>query len=297
MKKVLILTLLCLCITFLYIISIENRKEFDLIIVAGQSNAVGFETNPDRLPSNPADKKVILWWRCGDPPSDKHDSTSGQQWTYLQVQPKGNPASDNKLGRQYGNFHHPRGGFGPEIGLARTLMAKQDKKLAILKVAFNSTSLRYDWNPSGIGKQGESYRSLVFEANAAIIAANADGIILKPRALVWVQGESDARLSTSAAAYEKKLGEMIERLRKDLASPKLIALLGVNTKYRFKNFQTSSIVEGEKKLASRLAYSKYVDTSSAAVADSFHFSTEGTLEVGRLFAEELMKVESTLLKE
>ena len=42
----------------------------------------------------------------------------------LQVQPRGNPLPA-KQSRQYGNFRSPAGGFGPEIGLARALRAKE----------------------------------------------------------------------------------------------------------------------------------------------------------------------------
>ena len=50
-------------------------KKVDLILVAGQSNAVGFDTSPDLLPKNPGDNKVMFWWRCGDPPADDFDTS------------------------------------------------------------------------------------------------------------------------------------------------------------------------------------------------------------------------------
>lgn len=87
---------------------------------------------------------VLFWWRCGDPPADEHDSTSGGQWTHLQPQPLGNPMLP-KEGRQYGNFAQAEGGFGPKIGFARELLAKEPgKKLAIVKAAFSGTGLRTD---------------------------------------------------------------------------------------------------------------------------------------------------------
>src|SRR4051794_39675304 len=60
----------------------------DLILVAGQSNAVGFDATPAQLPADPADKDVLFWWRCGDPPPDDFDS-NGPGWTALQAQPVG----------------------------------------------------------------------------------------------------------------------------------------------------------------------------------------------------------------
>jgi hypothetical protein len=82
----------------------------DLIIVAGQSNAVGFDALASELPPSDADREILFWWRVGDPPPDQHDVTSGNRWTHLQAQPQGSPrvtqTPDEKKAtpRQYGNF-------------------------------------------------------------------------------------------------------------------------------------------------------------------------------------------------
>ena len=145
----------------------------DMILVAGQSNAVGFDTNPGELPADEADQQIMFWWRCGDPPPDDHDSMCGGKWTHLCPQPRGNPSPDKTYagGRQYGNFRFPEGGFGPEMGLGRSLHAKQGKRLAIVKAAFSGTSMARDWNPADAGSGGACYRALVSEARAAIAAA------------------------------------------------------------------------------------------------------------------------------
>ena len=277
---------------------LQKQKEIvDLILVAGQSNAVGFDTNPDQLPESPIDKKVRFWWRCGDPLPDKYDSTSHNKWTFLQVQSKGKPNTDKKLKRQYGNFKFAKGGFGPEIGLARYLYAKQHHRLAIVKVAFSGTNVADDWDHSGKEKRGACYRSLVKETKSAIKAAQANGRELKLRALVWVQGESDAN-KTDAVTYEKNLGVMIQSLRKDLNAPKMIILLGVNTKYRKgKNLFMPKIIQAQQSLAGYTSRCEYVDTSTAPIANQSHFNTKGTLEVGVLFAKGLVKLEKNGKKE
>ena len=48
----------------------------DLILVAGQSNAVGADANPTELAPSDIDREVMFWWRTGDPPPDKHDSNN-----------------------------------------------------------------------------------------------------------------------------------------------------------------------------------------------------------------------------
>jgi hypothetical protein len=265
------------------VVTAETR---DLILIAGQSNAVGYDTKASELPADAADKDILFWWRTGDPPPDEHDSTSGGKWTHLQSQPKGNPD------HQFGNFANADGGFGPEIGLARALYAKGNKQLAIVKAAWNGTSMAQAWNPADRGDGGSCYRALVSETKAAMAAAGSQGITLRLRAFVWVQGESDAN-ATAAPRYEKALGDMIAALRKDLDSPQLIALLAVNTKYGGgTNPFMPKIVEAQQALAAKDPRCAYVDTASATIANTAHFDTAGTLDVGRRCAEALLKIEA-----
>lgn len=261
----------------------------DLILVAGQSNAVGFDVDPAKLPKNETDRQVMFWWRCGDPPPDTYDCRS-QDWEVLQIQPRNEPMAGNGKDRQYGNFKDKAGGFGPEIGLARRLMEQQNRPLAIVKVAFSGTGISDDWNPN----TGSCYRALIEETRKATTAAQASGTDLRLRALVWVQGESDAS-PEKAAAYEKNLKDLIKSLRKDLAAPHLIVLAGVNTRFQ-DGKEVLKVVAAQKALARHMADYMYVDTSGATIANPAHFDTAGTLDVGQRFADALMKMESASKK-
>lgn len=279
--------------------AVEQR---DLILVAGQSNAVGFDAYPEALPADPSDKDVLFWWRCGDPPPDAHDSTSERQWTHLQIQPRANPiakdaspadAPPEGLQRQYGNFRKPEGGFGPEVGLAREWHAQKGGPLAIVKAAFSGTGMRTDWNPADSGSGGACYRALVSETKAAIAVAAERGIILHLRALVWVQGESDAN-AQDAPNYEQALTAMLTSLRHDLDTPQLIALLGVNAHFgNDKNPFVPKIIEAQKAIGSKDSRCAFVDTDGAEtlLPGQTHFTAAGTLEVGKRFASALRKMD------
>lgn len=263
----------------------------DLILVAGQSNAVGYDAKPTELPPSAIDQEVLFWWRCGDPPPDEHDSVSMSRWTHLQPQPLGNPKQP-KSGRQYGNFAQAEGGFGPEIGLARALRKNSDQRLAIVKAAFSGTGMRTDWNPEDTGDGGACYRALVSETKAAIAAAESDGIKLRIRALAWVQGESDAN-AQDAENYQQALAKMLKSLRRDLATPDLIAMLAVNTRFGGgNNAYMPKIIESQQDVAANDERCVYVDTSAASIANNVHYDAAGTLEVGRMFAEALIKIEN-----
>lgn len=276
----------------------EAGKVRDLVIVAGQSNAVGFDAYASELPPDPADAAVMLWWRVGDPPPDQHDVTSGGQWRTLQPQPQGTPqvtttAEQKKQSpRQYGNFKKPEGGFGPEMGLARELRAREGRPLAIVKVAFSGTELMRDWHPDDAGSNGACYRALIAETQAALAAARAQNVALRLRALVWVQGESDAN-PTAAPDYAKNLSRLLTRLRADLAAPQLPALIGVNTRFgNGRNPQMPVVVAQQRALAASDPWCRYVDTEGAeTLAPSHtHFTARGTLEIGRRFAAALLEM-------
>ncbi len=269
-----------------------GEKVIDLIIVAGQSNAVGFHTRASELPEDPRDLKVMFWWRGGDPPADEHDSSFNQEWTTLKPQPKGNPKP-----RKAGNFGYDEGGFGPEMGFARTLLKKQpDRPLAIVKVAYNATGIG-GWLPGA----NKYYTALKAETLLAIEKAKAQGITLRPRALVWCQGESNSNRNADTENYRNQLEKMISALRKDLDAPELIALLGFNTKFG-KRWQKRSSPRGDvmKIRAAQIQvgessiYSEYVDDWGCEVVNAAHFGSEGTLELGQRYAEALIQTEEKL---
>jgi len=275
-------------IVMFLVVSCRAEKDVDLLLVAGQSNAVGYDTSPDQLPQEYVNKNVMFWWRCGDPPADEYDTNSGHKWVELQVQPKGNPKK--KGARQYGNFHNGKGGFGPEMGLTRTLLKRQSNRpLAVVKVAYSGTSV-LDWDTKA---EGSCYQALVSEAKLAIAKAKEKGITLHVRALVWVQGEDDAR-KDRWAEYKDRLEKIIVALRKDLGAPNMIALLGVNSKFVNDKVYVPKIVEAQKALAETSPYIKYVDDTGCEIANKWHFSSKGTLDYGDRFAEQLLQAEKEI---
>ena len=272
----------------------------DLILVAGQSNAVGYDAYAEELPADPKDATTMFWWRVGDPPPDEFDGTSARQWTTLQFQPRTPAMSGDaakKIGRQYGNFNKKsKGGFGPEIGMVRTLATKESRPLAVIKTAFSGTSVAADWNVGHPGKADPCYRAMIDEANAAIAAAKSKDVTLRPRAFVWVQGESDAN-AKDAPTYVTNLSAMLKSLRADLNAPDMILLLGVNTRFgNGKNAFMPKVIDAQKEVAAALPRARYVDTAGAETLppSHTHFTAVGTLEIGRRFAEALLAAETAL---
>ncbi len=285
-------------------VSLIASETRDLVILSGQSNAVGFDAVASELVKDDHDADVMFWWRCGDPPPDSHDSTGGMNWTSLQPQPKGVPLARDSgqagevsfgLKRQYGNFASFTGGFGPEFGFVRRLREIQrGPRLAILKVAFSGTGMRTDWNKEDPGDGGACYRALVSEMKRSIAAGRQLGVDFRPRAFLWVQGESDAN-AIDAPNYAKALASMIEGLRLEIGAPQLPAFLGVNVHFgNGRNEFMPMIVEAQRSIAaSDSGRCKYVDTDGGETLppSHTHFTSEGTMEVGRRFADALIDFE------
>ena len=274
----------------------RSTQNLEVILVAGQSNAVGYDAAPSDLPPDAVDHRVLFWWRCGDPPPDVHDSTSGGQWVSLQPQPRGKPLQTTNSGvpRQYGNFAKPEGGFGPEMGLARTLAhhPHNDRQLAVVKVAFSGAGMRTDWNPDDPGDGGACYRALVTETRQALKAARHAGYRPRLRALIWVQGESDANPPDSLN-YARALSTLIATLRRELDSPDLLVLLGVNTRYgNGRNPFIPVIIEAQRTVAATMPRVAYVDTSGSTIINPSHWDSQGPLSAGEQFAAALLQEES-----
>lgn len=265
----------------------------DVVLVAGQSNAVGVDADPDQLNVDPHDKEVLFWWRCGDPPPDGHDSNSGSNWTYLQPQPKGDPLPANSNTRHWGNFSHAKGGFGPEVGLARTMVGLRRSRIAIVKVAFSGTGLHRDWSPRDDGPSGACYRSLVGESRKAIKKLQLMGFQPTLRAIAWIQGENDCTVK-DADKYQARMTEFIADLRSDLDAPDLFVLMGFNGRFDAPGYPSvRTVIAAQKDIARKLTRCVYVETDGATLMNKYHFDAAGNVEVGNRFGLALISAEDS----
>ena len=103
-------------------------------------------------------------------------------------------------------------------------------------------------------------------------------------------------------AYRDSLETMIAALRKDLDAPKLIALIGLNTKFGQKRQKDArqpsegvlNVVRGMKELAASSEYVEYVDDWGCEVVNAAHFGSKGTLELGERYAKALITTEERI---
>ena len=115
------------------------------------------------------------------------------------------------------------GQIGPEVTLAHALSrASPGRQILLFKAAHGGTS-QLVWQPehdrvridrlnlSHDQRAGHAYAQLVAAWKAAF--PNGD---IKPTALLWMQGESDARVPELAKEYQQNVTNLIASLRREV---------------------------------------------------------------------------------
>jgi hypothetical protein len=222
-----------------------SRPDRKLIVLAGQSNAVGYRSDAGLLPT--ATPKVPFWW---DEPGQ---SNSGMKWVNLSPQP--------------GSFE--KGHFGPEYGISEAI-----ENASVFKFASGSTSLAKDWKP---GASDGLMRQFLDELDAAMKTTSA-----KPYCFILVQGESDAQPGI-VDDYRKNLSTLIGLVRGKLGANTPI-ILSVDELHPYVQ-QFPQVVTVQKEIAAadpRIEFSSFSDLPKY---DASHLVAASTLVQGKRLAE------------
>ncbi len=245
----------------------------NVYVFAGQSNMVGAATMAAQLPTvAPAlqvPKSLVSFW---GPTTD-----APRSWAPLQA-----PTEVWK------NMFHE--GFGPELSAGRALSALHPKqKIGIVKFAWNATSLAWDWDPN---RSHSKYETMIHGTRRAMqrLGAKYDAPV-RVAGFFWLQGESDADTAEHASSYGNSLREFIAAVRADLRAPKLpfvIAQIDDVRKYHPVLLRHSGIVRAEQARVARAdprAFLVRTEGLGHNPVSPVHFSTEGTVELGRRFVQ------------
>jgi hypothetical protein len=164
-----------------------------LIVVAGQSNALGYTLGPADLP--PHLRRPIAKVQIWDP----------ARQAFAPLQPAVNTGSPANPGV-----------WGPEAQLAfRWSQDHACGDLRIVKYARGETGLAAsprgrDWSPSS---RDEVWDKATSELDAAKAALKAQGLSVQVGAVFWMQGETDAQDAAKALAYRQNLTDLVMRIR------------------------------------------------------------------------------------
>lgn len=182
---------------------------------------------------------------------------------------------------------------GPELSFARTLTAKIDEPIAIIKCAAGGTHLGGDWNPDK--PEGFKMYPLALELVRESLQALTDqGIEYRVEGVMWHQGENDMFNETYMADYGANLKRFFACWRRDLGLPDLKFYVGELCTKTIWGMDLRprmyAISVGQKLVTDSDLNAEYVPTShvgveiGSGVGLHYHYGTLGQLEHGVNYA-------------
>ncbi len=181
-------------------------------------------------------------------------------------------------------------GFGAEIGFGFALEAARKngtaktEEIYLVKNALGSTSLEVDWNVNGSNNQYDKFTASVDKALASI---KNSGLGYKVEAMLWMQGESDADISTRANNYGSNLTRLIGDVRSRYGSGTDFVLGRLHEQLDPARYLYDDIVRNAQvSVANSDSRNRWINTDNLAVGtDNKHFTSAGHLALGTAFAD------------
>ncbi len=231
---------------------LSNSNEL-VFILAGQSNMAGFGTTA-KLPAS-------------------YRRTPSNVEFYF----NGYPAKMSRFAR-----------FGPEISFAHAISRHfPHKKIKLIKFAVGGTSL-FAWDPSWRLSKARLTRNAsagpLFKKLLQTIRTHTTGTHLS--AILWMQGETDARYPGAARSYMKNLSHFVRALRRELKAPSLAFYIG-EVDPPATSFPYRDIVrKAQRRSSAYIKNTLLVSTKGLAKrGDHLHYNTEGQIALGLRFAQ------------
>ena len=180
--------------------------------------------------------------------------------------------------------------FGPELALAHELAAAHPgRRFRLLKFAIGTTSIRAwapNWSAEAAAVVGNESVGALYPRMLEFLRTHLGPDLPPPHAILWFQGERDARFGIAAADYGPRLDDFIGHLRRDLAAPESWFILGmVNPPYP----DAPVVAAAQRDTPRRVARTKVVSSEGLTKRnDNLHYDTAGQWELGLRFARELL---------
>jgi hypothetical protein len=281
--------------------AVAGSPGYDIIVVAGQSNAVGVGLGPfaDPLENESIDGKIMQIGRSG--PDD------------MRLIPVGNVVNGVKFdGLQHWGAHHGATANGFALSFARHYVHDElapSRSVVIIPAARGGTSI-LEWLGEGAPNHKASpplplYSDMIARVRAALALPGENRVV----AFLWHQGEADANLSSIPSAqsatgmtprvYEEDLAGLIKKIRKDIpgAYPIVMGMLtpdwiprgpnGAGIKAQIEQaIRNVAAQEGMAGVASSDGLlSNYAAGASPSPVQKVHFSAAAAVELGRRYYE------------
>lgn len=198
--------------------------------------------------------------------------------------------------------------FGPEIGFGTALKKHfPNREIALIKHGLSGSNLYEQWNPGNREghKQGTEYAKWIKTVKTALAQLKEKGYKPIIRAMIWQQGEGDAREIAgmeNSRLYGVNLKNLILHIRKELNTPEMLFIYGEVMPMKAERFTGRELVRNAQievseascsELSVRNAFlvegddlqMRRQDYHTPFPSDDVHLGTFGILELGERFAK------------
>lgn len=262
----------------------EEKPKIDVVIISGQSNAVGctfsnclnIDDYFDYNDGYPGIKIAYDCWTKDFEPT-RFYSQNSSNGEFVKV----------KLGQ--GNFS---GTFGPEIGISKKLSTTHSNKLFLIKYACGASNLKDDWAM----RDSPMYNRFINYVKDRINDLKEMGYDPTIKAFCWMQGEGDS-YDGYYQYYYTNIKQFVTNVRsdlKDLSGNKDVPFIDAGISDASPWVYYSEVNNAKKQFADESENNIYIDTIAAGLhtnlepsfePDLCHYDTESQIQLGQLFAE------------
>lgn len=187
--------------------------------------------------------------------------------------------------------------FGPEITFGRTMAdyyAPSGDRVAILKHAEDGTTLYKDWKADGTkdsqndGPVYARFQSTIVAGMAALRAAHP-GSAISIDGMIWMQGESDAN-PTNSAAYQANLTAFLDDIRMTYGPDLKFVTARLSSRQTFGGHITAADLNNVRTAQTNVSRASprngLVSTDDLPLqGDEIHFTADGQIALGTSFAK------------
>lgn len=171
--------------------------------------------------------------------------------------------------------------FGPEVAFAHEVArAFPQDRIILVKQAATGSSIK-QWQPDGA-----LYRGLLRQIGFA-----TDTYPATVDAVLWMQGESDARSQAQEAnQYGSRLEHLVQRFRIDLDAPHSLFLVGQINPEHPAFLMTNNVRQQQQRIQQQVPNTVLISTDGLGkMADRIHYDAQGQLQLGKRFAQAYIK--------
>ena len=270
----------------------KELKPIDVVVISGQSNAVGC-TFTKCIKRSIGSSKETEYMRGYEGIKIAYDcwtkDVKADNSFYFFSQNKSKDDGFVKVMLGQGNSLST---FGPEIGIAESMHEKYAGRLFLIKYACGASNLKDDWTK----RNSPMYGRFIEYVKNQMGNLKKQGYEPTIKAFCWMQGEGDSYDGYYQEYYDN-LKEFVGNVRtdlKELAGNKEIPFIdaGINNSPQWQYYR--KVNEAKEQFANDSENNIYIDTIEAGLhtnqepfdeVDTAHYDTESQVLLGKLFAE------------